>query len=115
MFKKVLIANRGEVALRVMRACRELGIATVAVCSTADREALHARLADERVCVGPENPEDSYGFLMVNRRAWPNYSVAELTTPEGNIRAGAAIYRAQGWGAEDIAAVVKVLERASGL
>jgi acetyl-CoA carboxylase biotin carboxylase subunit len=60
VFKKILIANRGEVALRVMRACRELGIATVAVCSTADREALHARLADECVCVGPENPEDSY-------------------------------------------------------
>jgi len=60
VFKKILIANRGEVALRVMRACRELGIPTVAVCSTADREALHARLADERVCVGPESPEDSY-------------------------------------------------------
>jgi acetyl-CoA carboxylase biotin carboxylase subunit len=60
VFEKVLIANRGEVALRVMRACRELGVATVAVCSTADREALHARLADERVCVGPEPPEDSY-------------------------------------------------------
>ncbi len=60
MFTKILIANRGEVALRVMRACRELGVATVAVCSTADRDALHARLADERVCVGPERPEDSY-------------------------------------------------------
>ena len=60
MFRKILIANRGEIALRVMRACRELGVATVAVCSTADREALHARLADERVCVGPESVEDSY-------------------------------------------------------
>ena len=60
MFKKILIANRGEAALRVMRACRELGVATVAVCSTADREALHARLADQRVCVGPERAEDSY-------------------------------------------------------
>ncbi|MCC6763191.1 MAG: acetyl-CoA carboxylase biotin carboxylase subunit [Deltaproteobacteria bacterium] len=60
MFRKILIANRGEVALRVMRACRELGVDTVAVCSTADRDALHARLADERVCVGPERFEDSY-------------------------------------------------------
>ncbi len=60
MFTKILIANRGEIALRVLRACRELGIASVAVCSTADRTALHARLADERVCVGPEAPEDSY-------------------------------------------------------
>jgi acetyl-CoA carboxylase, biotin carboxylase subunit len=60
VFRKVLIANRGEIALRVIRACRELGIATVAICSTADRDALHTRLADERVCVGPERPEDSY-------------------------------------------------------
>lgn len=60
MFRKILIANRGEVALRVMRACRRLGVATIAICSTGDREALHARLADERVCVGPDRPEDSY-------------------------------------------------------
>ncbi|MCC6849726.1 MAG: ATP-grasp domain-containing protein [Deltaproteobacteria bacterium] len=60
MFRKILIANRGEAALRVMRACRELGVATIAVCSTADRGALHARLADERVCVGPDRLEDSY-------------------------------------------------------
>jgi len=60
VFRKILIANRGEIALRLIRACRELGIATVAVCSTAEREALHSRLADERVCVGPEPPEDSY-------------------------------------------------------
>jgi len=60
MFKKVLIANRGEIALRIHRACKELGIATVAVHSTADANAMHVRLADESVCVGPPAPKDSY-------------------------------------------------------
>jgi acetyl-CoA carboxylase biotin carboxylase subunit len=60
MFKKVLIANRGEIALRVHRACRELGIATVAVHSTADSKAMHVRLADESVCIGPPQAKDSY-------------------------------------------------------
>ncbi len=60
MFKKVLIANRGEIALRVIRACRELGIATVAVHSTADANALHVRFADEAVCIGPPQSRDSY-------------------------------------------------------
>ena len=60
MFKKVLIANRGEIALRIHRACKELGIATVAVHSTADENAMHVRLADESVCVGPPAPKDSY-------------------------------------------------------
>ncbi|MBM4784042.1 MAG: acetyl-CoA carboxylase biotin carboxylase subunit [Archangiaceae bacterium] len=60
MFKKVLIANRGEIALRIIRACRELGIATVAVHSTADANSLHVRFADEAVCIGPPPSKDSY-------------------------------------------------------
>jgi acetyl-CoA carboxylase, biotin carboxylase subunit len=60
LFQKILIANRGEIALRVQRACRELGIPTVAVHSTADAEAMHVRLADESVCVGPPVARDSY-------------------------------------------------------
>lgn len=60
MFKKILIANRGEIALRILRACKELGIATVAVHSTADADAMHVRLADESVCIGPPPARDSY-------------------------------------------------------
>jgi len=60
MFRKILIANRGEIALRIQRACRELGIPTVAVHSTADAEAMHVRLADESVCIGPASPRESY-------------------------------------------------------
>ena len=63
MFDKVLIANRGEIALRIHRACREMGIATVAVHSTADSEAMHVRLADETVCIGP--PEASRSYLNI--------------------------------------------------
>jgi acetyl-CoA carboxylase biotin carboxylase subunit len=60
MFRKILIANRGEIALRVQRACREMGIASVAVHSTADADAMHVRLADESVCIGPPAARDSY-------------------------------------------------------
>src|SRR5258708_12692271 len=60
MFEKVLIANRGEIALRIHRACREMGIRTVAVHSTADADAMHVRLADESVCIGPPPSRDSY-------------------------------------------------------
>jgi acetyl-CoA carboxylase biotin carboxylase subunit len=60
VFHKVLIANRGEIALRIQRACRELGIPTVAVHSTADTDAMHVRLADESVCIGPPPGRDSY-------------------------------------------------------
>ena len=65
MFSKILIANRGEIALRVIRTCREMGIKTVAVYSTADRESLHVRFADEAVCIGP--PQSSESYLSVPR------------------------------------------------
>src|ERR1700732_2515357 len=60
MLKKLLVANRGTIAIRIIRACRELGISTVAVYSTADKNALHVRMADESVCIGPPAAEDSY-------------------------------------------------------
>ena len=60
MFKKILIANRGEIALRVMRACHELGIKTVAIYSTADEYSLHVKFADEAVCIGPPLSSESY-------------------------------------------------------
>jgi len=60
MFEKVLIANRGEIALRIHRACKEMGIKTVAVHSTADADAMHVRLADEAICIGPPASKESY-------------------------------------------------------
>jgi acetyl-CoA carboxylase, biotin carboxylase subunit len=76
MFHKVLIANRGEIALRIIRACKEMGIKTVAVYSTADRESLHVKLADESVCIGPAPSLSSY--LNINAII----SAAELTDAE---------------------------------
>ena len=60
MIKKVLIANRGEIAVRIIRACREMGIETVAGYSEADKEALHTKLADEAICIGPAPSSESY-------------------------------------------------------
>jgi acetyl-CoA carboxylase biotin carboxylase subunit len=60
LFSKILIANRGEIAVRIIRACKEMGISTVAVFSEADRDALHVSLADESYCIGPSKAKDSY-------------------------------------------------------
>ncbi|HXO43529.1 MAG TPA: biotin carboxylase N-terminal domain-containing protein, partial [Thermoanaerobaculia bacterium] len=73
MFKKILIANRGEIALRIIQACRELGIQTVAVCSTADRDSLHVTYADEDVCIGP--PPSAASYLNISSII----SAAEIT------------------------------------
>ena len=60
MFDKIVIANRGEIALRILRACRELGVKTVAIHSEVDRDLQHVKLADESVCIGPAQPGESY-------------------------------------------------------
>ncbi|MEO9806556.1 MAG: acetyl-CoA carboxylase biotin carboxylase subunit [Reichenbachiella sp.] len=76
MFKKILIANRGEIALRIIRTCREMGISTVAVYSSADKESLHVKFADEAVCIGPAPSKDSY----LNMKAI--ISAAEITNAD---------------------------------
>lgn len=77
MIKKVLIANRGEIALRIHRACKEMGISTVAIHSEADRDAMHVRLADESVCIGPASSADSYLNIPAIMAA------AEITSADG--------------------------------
>jgi len=80
MFKKVLIANRGEIACRVMRTCREMGIRTVAIYSKADKDSLHVRLADESICVGEGSNTDSY-LNLANVRMAAEISGAEAVHP----------------------------------
>jgi acetyl-CoA carboxylase, biotin carboxylase subunit len=80
MFKKVLIANRGEIALRVIRTCKEMGIKTVAVYSTADKESLHVKFADEAVCIGPPESRKSY-LSMVNIIAAAEITNADAIHP----------------------------------
>ena len=76
MFKKILIANRGEIALRIIRTCREMGIKTVAVYSTADKDSLHVKFADEAVCIGP--PTSALSYLSI-----PNIiAAAEITNAD---------------------------------
>jgi len=76
MFKKILIANRGEIALRIIRTCKEMGIKTVAVYSTADHDSLHVRFADEAVCIGPPPGAESYLNIPAI------LSVAEITNAD---------------------------------
>ena len=97
MFRKVLIANRGEIALRIIRACRDMGIGTVAVHSTADADAMHVRLADESVCIGPPPARDSY----LNRAA-----ILSAAT----VAAADAIHPGLGFLAEDAAFAAMVEE-----
>src|ERR1043166_3415729 len=80
MFKKILIANRGEIALRVIRTCREMGIKTVAVYSTVDKESLHVKFADEAVCIGPPPSKDSY-LSMANIIAAAEITNADAIHP----------------------------------
>lgn len=88
MFKKVLIANRGEIALRVIRACKEMKIATVAIYSEADRDSLHVRMADEAICVGPPPSKDSYLNM-------PNIISAAVITGAEAIHPGYAYFSEQ--------------------
>ena len=92
MFKKILIANRGEIAVRIVRACKEWGISTVAVHSDVDSDSMHVRLADESVCIGSHQPQNSYlnvssimsAVDLTNAEAIP-VSYTHLTLPTKRI------------------------------
>ena len=104
MFKKILIANRGEIALRIIYACRELGIKTVAVYSEADESSLHVRFADEDVCIGPARSADSY--LNV-----PAVISAAEPAVRPDLEAGATDAFARLWTADAHWAAVDALEQ----
>ena len=82
MFRKLLIANRGEIALRIIWACRELGIKTVAVHSTADTDSLHVKFADEEVCIGPPPNKDSYLNVSAVISAADSTAITAATDPD---------------------------------
>ena len=95
MFKKILVANRGEIALRVIRACRELGIRTIAVYSEADEKSLHLALADEKMCIGPPRSAASYldiaGIIKCARKSGAEFGFAR-NLPNTNLS-----YNITGW------------------
>jgi acetyl-CoA carboxylase biotin carboxylase subunit len=93
LFKKVLIANRGEIAIRIIRACKEMKIATVAIYSEADRDSLHVRMADEVICVGPAQNRESYLNM-------PNIISAAIITGAEAIHPGYAYFSEQAGFAE---------------
>ena len=96
MFNKILIANRGEIALRVVRAAREMGISTVAVHSTADSDAMHVRMADESVCIGPPPSPQSYLSVPAIISAC-EITGAEAMVSEASKTIGAPATGASGW------------------
>ena len=98
MFKKLLIANRGEIAVRIIRAARELGIQTVAIYSEADKDSLHTMLADEAICIGPAKSTDSYlninpDYVVVGEER--SYSLDTLTKATNLVLKGAKIEKIQ--------------------
>ena len=85
MIKKILIANRGEIAVRIIRACKELNIKSVAVYSSADKDAMHVQLADESVCIGPAKAADSYlnipSLLLFIRQISKDFLLISIPVP----------------------------------
>jgi len=114
MFKKVLIANRGEIALRVHRACKEMGISTVAIHSEADKDAMHVRLADESVCVGPNSAEivEAHDMAFIGPTAEHIRIMGDkITAKETVMAAGIPVVPGSDGGVEDLAEARKVAKK----